>query len=148
MRVILLRDVEEIGKKYEVKDVAPGHARNFLFPKGLAKPATQESLEWLESQKEILAKKAEDDLKKVQELASNLDGQEIVIPVKIGEENQLFESVNQQKIFEKLKETGLEIKKDQIILQEPIREAGEFPVKIRFSHNLEVEIKIIVIEEK
>ncbi len=148
MKVILLQDVDKIGKKYEVKDVAAGHARNFLIPKGLAKPATEEALKWVAAQKEVLEKKAEEDLKKVQELASTLDGQEIIIPVKIGEEEQLFESISQQKILEKLKEAGFEVKKDQIILAEPIKEVGEFPVKIRFSHNLEVEIKVIVTEEK
>jgi len=148
MRVILLQDIENLGKKYEVKEVKNGYARNFLIPKGLAKPATKKSLKWIEMQKEIETKKAEEALKKVQELASVIDGQEIVIPVKIGEEGQLFESVTSQKIIEKLKESGFEIKKNQIGLPEPIKELGEFPVKIKFEHNLEAEIKVIIIEEK
>jgi len=148
MKVILLQDVEKIGKKYEVKEVADGHARNFLIPKGLVKPVTEESLKWLEAQQEVLKEKAEQDLKKVQDLATSLDGQEIMMPVKVGEEKQLFEAISVQKIFEKLKEIGFDVKKNQIILAEPIKELGEFPVKIRFSHNLEVEIKVIVTEEK
>ena len=148
MKVILLQDVEKIGKKYEVKEVADGHARNFLIPKGLVKPVTEESLKWLEVQQEVLKEKAEQDLKKVQDLATSLDGQEIMMPVKVGEEKQLFEAISVQKIFEKLKEIGFDVKKNQIILAEPIKELGEFPVKIRFSHNLEVEIKVIVTEEK
>lgn len=148
MKVILLQDVDKIGKKYEVKEVSDGHARNFLIPQGLAKPVTEESLKWLETQKETLREKAEEDLKKVQGLASNLDDQEVIIQVKVGEEKQLFEAITSQKIIEKLKEMGFEVKKTQIILEEPIKELGEFPVKIRFSHNLEVEIKVIVIEEK
>ncbi len=148
MRVILLQDVEKVGKKYEVKEVADGYARNFLIPKGLAKPATEGNLKWLEVQKEALRKRAEEELKKIQEQASNLDGLEVVIPVKIGNEGQLFESINTQKISEKLKELGFEIKKSQIALEEPIKELGEFPVKIHFEHNLEAEIRIIVSEEK
>jgi large subunit ribosomal protein L9 len=148
MKVILLQDVENLGKKYEVKNVKAGHARNFLIPKNLAKPATKEALKWLETQKEIEGKKAEEELKKFQELASILDGQEITIPVKIGKEGQFFESITAQKIWEKLKEHNFEIKKTQIILEEPIKELGEFPVKVKFEHNLETEIKIIVVEEK
>jgi len=148
MRVILLQDVENVGKKYEVKEVKAGFARNFLIPKGLAKPATKETLLWLETQKEIETKKAEEELKKVQDLASAIDDQEVIIPVKIGEDGQLFESITSQKIFEKLKELGFEIKKSQIDLVEPIKELGEFPVKIKFEHNLEAEIKVIIIEEK
>ena len=144
----MLKDVEKIGKKYEIKEVAPGHARNFLFPRGLAKPATQETLKWLEEQKEVLRLAAEEDLKKTQALADALDGQELIILVKVGEEKQLFENITSQKIFEKLKENGFGVKKTQIILEEPIKELGEFPVRIRFSHNLEAEIKVIIAEEK
>jgi len=148
MRVILLQDIDKLGKKYDIKEVADGYARNFLIPKGLVKPATKEALKWLETQKEIKAKKAEEELKKVQEIASAIDGQEVVIPVKIGEKGQLFESITSQKISEKLKELGFDVKKTQIDLAEPIKELGEFPIKIKFEHNLEAEIKLIVTEEK
>ena len=148
MRIILLQDIENLGKKYEIKEVKDGYARNFLIPKGLAKPATEEALKWLETQKEAEAKKAEEELKMVQERATAIDGQEVIIPVKIGEDGQLFESITSQKISEKLKELGFDIKKTQIDLLEPIKELGEFPVKIKFEHNLEAEIRVIVIEEK
>ena len=148
MRVILLQDRDKLGKKYDVKEVSDGYARNFLIPKGLAKPATEEALKWLETQKEAEAKKAEEELKKVQEKATAIDGQEVIIPVKIGEDGQLFESITAQRIAEKLKELGFEIKKPQIDLLEPIKELGEYPVKIKFEHNLEAEVRVIVIEEK
>lgn len=148
MRVILLEDVERLGKKYDIKEVKNGYARNFLIAKGLAKPTTKEALKWLDLQKEIEAKKAEEGLKKAQEVASAIDGQEIVIPVKTGEEDQLFESITAQRISEKLKELGFDVKKGQIGLIEPIKELGEFPIKIKFEHNLEAEIKIIVTEKK
>jgi len=147
MRIILLQDVENVGKKYEIKEVKDGYARNFLIPKGLAKPATEEVLKWLEVQKEIEVKKAEEELKKVQEVASVIDGQEIIIQVKIGEDDQLFESITSQKISEKLKELGFDVKKNQIDLPEPIKEIGEFPIKIHLEHNLEAEIKVIVVAE-
>lgn len=148
MRVIFLKDVENLGKKYEIKEVANGYARNFLIPKGLAKQATKENLKWLKTQKEIEEKKAEEELKKVQALATAIDGREIIIPVKLGKEGQLFESITSQKIYEKLKELGLNIKKRQIDLSEPIKELGEVPLKIKFDHNLEAEIMIIVTEVK
>jgi large subunit ribosomal protein L9 len=148
MKVILLKDIENLGKKYEIKEVSDGYARNYLIPKKLAKVANEKNLKWLEKQKEKEEKKAEEELKKVQEAASAIDGQEITIPVKVGEDGQLFESINIQKIYEKLKEAGFEIKKNQILLESPIKELGEFPVKIKFPHNLEAEIKVIVVEEK
>jgi len=142
MRIILLQDVEDVGKKYEIKDVKDGYARNFLIPKGLAKLATKSALERIEKQKEIEKQKIEEELKEIQKLASSMDGLEVIIPVKIGEEQQLFEKINTQKISEKLKELGFEIKKEQIDLAEPIKELGEFPTKVKFEHNLESEITV------
>jgi large subunit ribosomal protein L9 len=148
MKVVLLKDVAEVGKKYDIKEVKNGYARNFLIQKGLAKSATPEAVVWVKAQKEMAEKKSEDDLKKIQELASSMDGQEVLVPVKVGEENQLFESISGQKIAEKLKESGFEIKKTQIILDKPIKELGEYPVKIKFDHNLEAEITVIISPEE
>jgi len=148
MKVILLKDVEKLGKKFEIKEVKNGYARNFLIPRGLAKLATKEVLVRLEIQKEIQEKKAEEDLQKTQELASTIDDLEVAISVKTGQEGQLFESINAQRISEKLKEMGFEIKKTQIELPEPIKEIGEFPIKIKLEHNLEVEIRVIVNKEE
>ena len=148
MKVILLQDIEKLGKKYDLKRVADGHARNFLLPKNLVKPATEENMKWLEIQKEALRQKSEEELQKVQAVASTLDGLEIILPMKIGEKEQLFEAVTAQKISEKLKEQGFEVKKTQIVLKEPIKELGEFPVKIQLGHNLEAEVKLIIVETR
>lgn len=148
MKVILLQDIEKIGKKHEVKEIKDGYARNLLIPKGLVKVATSDALKWLEAQKETEAKKSEEELKKIQSLATGVDGVEVVVLVKVGEKDQLFEKVNAQRISEKLKEMGFEVKKNQIDLPEPLQAAGEFPVKIKFEHNLEAEITVVVAEEK
>ena len=148
MKIILIKDVEKLGKKYEAKEVSSGYARNYLIPKGLAIQASEKLLKWAESQREIEEKKAEEKLKKVSSVVSEIDGLEIEIPVKVGKEKQLFEKVNQQKISESLKKLGFEIKKSQIELEKPLEELGEFPVKIKFEHNLEAEVKIIITEEK
>lgn len=148
MKVILLQDVENVGKQYEVKEVKDGYARNFLIPKKLVKLATQKNLKWLESQKEIISKKAEEDLKKSQKLASDIDGMEVNIAVKVGEDGQLFESINRLKVSEKLKSMGFDVKKSQIDLPEPIKKVGEFPLKVNLDHNLEVGITLLVSEEK
>ncbi len=148
MKVILIEDVVNLGKKYDVKDVADGYARNFLIPNNLAKIATKEALAWLESQKDILEKKIEEDLIKAQDIASKIDGIEINIPVKVGEKGQLYEKISNSKIAEKIKEEGFDIKKDQIKLLQPIESIGEYEIKIKLEHNLESEIKVIITEEE
>ncbi len=148
MRIILLKDIENLGKKNEVKEVKDGYARNFLIPKGLAKMATKKAMEQLEAQKEAEAQKAEEGLKELQSLIENIEGREFIISVKVGDENQLFESITAQKVQEILKQAGYDVKKPQIEIVQPIKEIGEFPIKIKFNHNLEAEITIIVEEEK
>ena len=148
MKVILLQDIEGLGKKYEIKEVKSGHARNFLLPEKIARPATREALKWLSIQKEVIEKEVEEDLKRAQELASKLDGEEVNIIVKVGDEGQLFESINNQKIVEKLKEAGFEVKKSLVKLENPIKELGEFPISISLDHNLEAEIKVIIAADK
>ncbi len=148
MKVILLQDVENVGKKFEVKEVKDGYARNFLIPQNLAKPATKQNAKWLESQKEAMEKEVEEDLKISQALASAIDDTEVNISVKVGDEGQLFESINSTKISEELLKMGFNVKKSQIQLEKPIKELGEFPIKINLDHNLEVQIKVVVTEEK
>jgi len=147
MKVILLKDIEKLGKKFEVKEVADGFAKNSLLPKKLVQLATKNALAWAETQREIAAKITEKELAEVQAKASRVDGREITIAVSVGEKKQLFESITAQKIAEKLKEEGFEIDKKQIALKEPLKETGEYPVKLNFPHNLEAEIKVIIAAE-
>jgi len=148
MKVVLLKDIEKFGKKYEVKEVKEGFARNFLFPKSLAKTATKQNLKEAEARKELEDKKSEEELSKAQKEAESIEGLEVSITVKVGDSNQLFESIGPQKISEKLKEMNFNVKKEQITVSEPIKELGEFKVKINFKHNLEAEIKLIIIPEE
>ena len=92
--------------------------------------------------------KAEEALQKFEEVASSIDGREVIISMKVGDEGQLYESVSPQLILEKLKEMGFEVKKNQIVIEAPIKEVGEFPIKVKFDHNLESEIVVIITGEK
>jgi len=144
----LLEDVKDVGKKLEIKEVKDGYARNFLLPNKLAKIATEDALKWADLQKQSIEKEAEEELKKSQQTASQMDGLEVPISVKAGDKDQLFEKITAQKIAEKIGEMGFAVKKNQIELENPIEMAGEFPVKIKFDHNLEAEVNVIVSEEK
>ncbi len=148
MKVILIQDVENLGKEGDIKEIADGYARNFLLPKNLVKLATKEALAELEQQKAASAQKAEEDLKLVQELVAQIDGQEIEIPVKIKEGEKIFGSITPLKIAQALKKFGFDIKKTQIKFEEPIKKMGEYPVIISFDHGLEAEIKLSVTEER
>ncbi len=147
MKVILLEDVDKVGKKYQIKEVADGFAKNSLMPQGLAKLADKKTMDWANNQQEIEEEKDKEALEKAGNLASSLDGFEIEIPVKVGDKGQMFKKIDEKDIAEKFQELGYKVDKKQIILAEPIDDLGEFEAKVRFEHNLECQIKVIVIEE-
>ena len=144
MKVILLRDIKKLGKKFEVKEVSPGYARNLLIPNGYAILADKQSLKRLESQKNIQMKKTEERQKENEKMIKELEGKEIKIDTKIGEKGQLFETINEQKIADKLKEMGFAVEKSNIEINEPIKCQGEYLVKLKLDNNLEGKIKIII----
>jgi large subunit ribosomal protein L9 len=148
MKVILLKNVPTLGKKNEIKEVAEGYANNFLFKKKLAISATEDNIVKLENQLKIEEEKAEENLKEVESMVAKLDGREVMVPVKVGKEGQVYESVTKQKIADQLKAQGFEIEKNQVEIEGSIKELGEFNVRIVFEHNLEAEIRLIVIEKE
>lgn len=144
MKVILLRDIKKLGKKFEVKEVSPGYARNLLIPNGYAILADKQSLKRLEIQKNIEMKKTEERQRENEKMIKELEGKEIKIDTKIGDKGQLFETINEQKIADKLKEMGFVVEKSNIEINEPIKCQGEYLVKLKLDNNLEGKIKIII----
>lgn len=147
MKVILLKDVSGVGKAGDVKEVNDGYARNFLLPNVLAKIATPQVVREAEKQKEAKVKKAEVELKGAQELAGKLEGVEIKLSAKAGDGNQIFGSINAQKIAEALNKKGHKVEKSRIKLFSPIKTLGEHDVTVEFGHGLEAKIKVIVEKE-
>ncbi|MFH1387768.1 MAG: 50S ribosomal protein L9 [Patescibacteria group bacterium] len=148
MKVILLQDIDKLGKKGDIKEVADGYARNLLIPNKKAVLASKSEIIKAEEQKKIDTEKAEQELIRFQEVASRLDGFELEIPAKVGEDNKLFGAITTVKISEELKKNNFEIEKNKIKLEEPIKEIGEYEIPIELPHNLEAKIKLIVTEEK
>ena len=144
MKVILLRDIKKLGKKFEVKEVSPGYARNLLIPNGYAILADKQSLKRLEIQKNIEMKKTEERQRENEKMIKELEGKEIKIDTKIGDKGQLFETINEQKIADKLKEMGFVVEKSNIEINEPIKCQGEYLVRLKLDNNLEGKIKIII----
>jgi large subunit ribosomal protein L9 len=147
MKVILLQDVPELGDKGDIKEVALGHARNFLIPKGLAKEGTPEAIAEIEAQKQKQAKAAEVDLVKTEELAQKLEGQTMEISAKVNEEGTLYAAISPAKIAAALAMKGFEVRDDQIVT-EHIKEVGEHEVVINLDHGLEARIDLIINAEE
>ncbi len=144
MKVILLQNVENLGKKWDIKKVSDGYARNFLIPQNLVKPATESEIEQAEKLRAEAEAKAKKELESVESLVAKLDGYEVKIRVSVGDEGQLYAAVNAEVISSALEAEGFKISPKQINIKEPIKELGEFPVVIEFDHRLEAEIRVIV----
>lgn len=147
MKVILIQDIQKLGKAGDVKDVAAGYARNFLFPRKLARLVTQKNLREVEKIKLAQELKAKLDLEAVEKLVESLDGYELVIPGKIKDEGKLYGSISDSVIAKELKKQGFDVGKSQIKLNDSIKEMGDYEVVVSFDHGLEANIKVSVISE-
>lgn len=144
MKIILLQNVEGLGKEGDIKDVATGYARNFLIPRGLAEEATEDLIAQIEKKKEKEVREAEADLAKTENLASQLDGRELEISAKVSEEGRLYAGISPSLIAAELKKIGFNIAQNQLEIKEPIKELGEHEIKINLPHGLEAKITVIV----
>lgn len=131
MKVLLLKDIAKVGKKYDLKDVADGYALNFLIPQGHAKTATKEVEKEAEKLKAELAaeKKVHEDL-----LAKNLhevDGKTISLKLKANDKGHLFSAVHKENLVSEIKaQTGADILPDFIDLGGHVKEVGSHKVKV------------------
>ena len=144
MKIILLRKIKNLGNIGDIKEVADGHALNFLLPQKLAEPATAENINKLKSHKEEAQKKAQEDLVSAQKFAQKLKGLVIEIKSKCNRAGRLYSAISCTMIAEKLKERGIDITSKQVNLIKPIKKLGEHSVFIVLNHGLEAEIKIVV----
>ena len=143
MKVILLEDIEKLGHKYEIKEVSDGFAIYYLFPKKLAKPATPQNLAWLQKILEKQQRKSEEELKALQELAQKIENTTIVLKAKANQDGTLFGAVKAMDIALALKEKGITIHRKQLLLEKPIKQLGEYEIKVdleEFQPTLKVQV--------
>lgn len=131
MKVIFLHDVPRQGKKYEVKEVSDGFVKNFLFPRKLVEVATDKALARLELIKKSLVaeKEIQDDL--LEKNFHDINGVTLTMKEKANEQGHLFAGIHKEEISKALAEASrLSVKPEMIMLEEPIRELGEFSINI------------------
>jgi len=142
--LILLEDVENLGLAGEEVHVAPGYARNYLIPRGLAAKATAGTLRQLAARKEKIEAKRAADLAAAQELSTKLAEVQITIAAQAAADGQLFGSVSARMIADKLTEAGYAVAYNRIMLESPIKLLGEYNVPVKLHAQVEVEVKVII----
>ena len=148
MKVVLLQDVKDLGKKGQLVNASDGYARNFLFPRKLAVEATAGKLKEIEDKKSSEKNKKEKELKAAKELADKLSKTEISFRTKAGENGKLFGSITGKDVADAIKaQQKIEIDKKKIILHDAIKALGTYQVEIKVYPEISAKINIKVVEE-
>jgi large subunit ribosomal protein L9 len=148
MNVILAENIQSLGKIGDLVKVAPGFARNYLLPKGLAMQATAKNVRDLEHKKRIMGQKREKVRLQMLSLAEKLNAVRITLRRKVAEEDKLYGSVSAVDIERLLEEQGFTIDRKDIKLVQPIKQLGEFTIPVRVDADISAEIKITVEKEE
>jgi large subunit ribosomal protein L9 len=144
MKLILQEDVEKLGTRGELVDVAEGYARNFLLPRKLGLEATPGNMKRLEKMRSAFAKKEAVERGDAQKLAEMLAGVSLSLSRKAGESDQLFGSVTSADIAEALAAQGYAIDKRKIVLENPIKTIGEFEIPVKLHRDIVANVKLAV----
>lgn len=144
MKVILKENIETLGHIGDVVKVAPGYARNYLLPKGLAVEATEKNAKELEHHKRQLAYKKNKAMESARLLAGKLEALSISLAHKAGEEGKLFGSVTNMEIAAALKAQGFDIDRKTITLHDPIKQLGEYSIPVKVHPEVSATLKVTV----
>ncbi|MBW6514215.1 MAG: 50S ribosomal protein L9 [Candidatus Syntrophosphaera sp.] len=147
MKVILLNNLEKVGKKGEVVSVKRGFARNYLIPRNLALYATPQNMKQLSSIQSKAAEEEEKVLAELKKLDAQIRSLNLVFLRKVDENENMFGSVSEADISQKLAEQGLDIHKSLVLMEKHVKALGESLVQIRLHKDIVSELKITVEKE-
>ncbi len=148
MKVVLTKDVKDLGKSGQVVNVAEGYARNFLFPRKLATAADAGAIKQIETKKKILELKLEHQLADAKEIADRINGTTVTIKAKTGTGTKLYGSITTQDIADALlKQHHIKLDKRSINVGEAIKTTGTHAASIKLHHDVSATITVDVVAE-
>lgn len=147
MKVILMEDIAKLGRRGEVREVAPGYARNYLLPRRLAVPATPANLRDIERLQRQREQEEGRKAEAARDLAARIEGLTLTAPMQASEEGRLYGSVSAQDVVEFLARQGINVEKRRVLLEEPIKALGEYTVPIRLHGELTASLRVSVVRE-
>ena len=147
MKVILREDIENLGRAGDIVKVADGYGRNYLIPKRLAVLADVLNVRALEHDRRVIEARAKKIRKSAEELGAKLSTLSLTIPAKAGEEGKLFGAVTSRDIAEALDSAGVTVDRKLVLLPEPIKQVGDYKVKVKAGMDIAPEISVSVVAE-
>lgn len=148
MEIILLKDVENLGVKYDLLKVKPGYGRNFLIPKGLAKIANSSNKKHLEEIKRQQTNKIAKQMEEFKALAEKVAGTKFIIGAKAGTTGKLFGSVTNVQLADAIKnEIGIEVERKKIIITNEVKDLGTYKATLHIFKDIDAEFQFEVVSE-
>lgn len=148
MQLILVQNVQNLGKLGDKVDVKPGYGRNYLVPQGKAVPATAASLADFEARRADYEAKATATLEGAEARKAALDGVEVTVTANAAAEGKLYGSISPRDIADALTKIGHKVEKSEVVLSEgPLRRTGEYDVLVHLHADIEATVKVIVVGE-
>ena len=147
MEVILREDIEKVGHRGDVVKVAPGFARNFLIPKRLAVAATESNKKIVAQERDAWLRKEAKQKGEAEDLGKMLSAVTVTITQRAGEEGHLFGSVTAKDVAEALEKHNYNIDRRKIVLEDNIRQVGEYKIPVRLHKEVTVEVTVNVVAE-
>jgi len=144
MRIILTQDIHDLGLEGDILDVANGYARNYLLPKGFALEATPQNLRFLETRRKKIEAKRLRAKEEAEQLKEKMEALELCFTHKAGEEGKLYGSVTAIDIAEELEKQGIVVDRRKVVLERPIKEVGDFEVKVKIYPEVTATLRIKV----
>jgi large subunit ribosomal protein L9 len=144
MEIILRETIDSLGRAGEVVKVADGYARNYLLPRKLAYPATPGNRKVIEFERQSLLRKEAKQKEDAEKLLQMLEGLEISIRRKVGEQDALYGSVTNSDVAEELEKKGFQIEKRKIHMDDHIKALGEYSIPIRLFKDVTAHVKLKV----
>jgi large subunit ribosomal protein L9 len=148
IEVLLMDQVEGLGIEGDIVKVAPGYARNYLFPRGCATEVTEGKKRQIEKKRTERLAQLKKEKGAAEELSKKIEGIECTIAAKVGENGKMFGSVGVPQILEKLQEQGIELERSKIALTGPLHELGVFDVAIKLHPEVTGTLKVWIVEDK
>ena len=145
MRVILKQDIATLGRAGDIKEVKDGYARNYLFPRGLVMNANVRSVKEKAFLEQVQARKVAKRKKSAEELAAQLNGKEVTLQAKVGEDNKLFGSITNIQVAKQLETMGFAVDRRSIMLDENIKALGNYKLQIKLHDGVNAQITLHVV---
>ena len=147
MEIILLDKIDNLGNVGDVVTVKPGYARNYLFPKGLAVRSSKRNIAFVEEKRKNIELKIAKEEQASQAIFDSLKNVEIFMEVEVGENDKLFGSVTTMDLQKALNDQNIEIEKQDILLDNPIKSLGAYDIPIKVTSSLKQNIKVNVVKK-